>query len=266
MGDKINFFQKLKNEENSGLEITMFSISVVVAVFVLACIVTLGVLLHKANANRITDEEANANNVTGASVTVTEQPTASPETNAIVAGNEEDFGTDDVDNELKNADSAYTTASVNLRSEPSLTASVVTKVPAATKVKVSGLDDSNKWMKVDYNGSTGYINVMYLTTTKPAATATPAPSTTQAPATATATAKPKTTKAPKATKTPAPKKTKKPSITATPEYSVEPTAAVTEAPTEAPTKAPTEAPVPTKAPTKAPATEAPTATTATAGE
>ena len=260
MGDKINFFQKLKNEENSGLEITMFSISVVVAVFVLACIVTLGVLLHKANANRITDEEANANNVTGASVTVTEQPTASPETNAIVAGNEEDFGTDDVDDELKNADSAYTTASVNLRSEPSLTASVVTKVPAATKVKVSGLDDSNKWMKVDYNGSTGYINVMYLTTTKPAATATPAPTVTQAPVTATA--KPKTTKAPKATKTPAPKKTKKPSVTATPEYSAEPTAVVTEAPTEAPTKAPTEAPVPTKAP----ATEAPTATTATSGD
>jgi uncharacterized protein YgiM (DUF1202 family) len=255
---KGNFFQRLKNEEHRGFEITMFSISICVAAAVLVTAILLIAYLHKANSTKISDEEVNATNVTESAVTVTEEPSEEPYDNAIVHGNEEDFDDDEADEELKNSDYGYTTTTVNMRSEGSLTATVVIKVPAGEKVEFVELQEDNKWMKVTYQGSTGYINVMYLTTTKPVATATPAPTTSTTTTTRTATPAPTTaakkTAKPKATKTPKP--TKKPSkATATPEeeeteepsqtavaITPEPTQQPTEKPTEKPTAAPTEKP------------------------
>jgi uncharacterized protein YgiM (DUF1202 family) len=193
---------------------------------------------------------------------VTEEPSEEPYDNAIVHGNEEDFDDDEADEELKNSDYGYTTTTVNMRSEGSLTATVVIKVPAGEKVEFVELQEDNKWMKVTYQGSTGYINVMYLTTTKPVATATPAPTTSTTTTTTTRTATPapttaaKKTAKPKATKTPKP--TKKPSkATATPEEeeTEEPSqtaVAITPEPTQQPTEKPTEKPTVTAAPIEKP--------------
>lgn len=51
---------------------------------------------------------------------------------------------------------------LNLRSQPSANAEVLTSVPANAKVKV--VDSSNsEWYKVSYNGKTGYVAAKYLT-------------------------------------------------------------------------------------------------------
>ena len=265
MSDKENFFNKLKNEEHRGFEITMFSVSVCVAVVMLISVIMLLVYWHKANADKISDEEVNATNVavTEAAVTVTEKPNEVTTGSAVVTENDFDED-DDVDDELKEATYAYTTTKVNMRNDGSLTADVVTKVPAGKKVKIIELTEDHKWMKVTYNGETGYISVMYLTTTKPVATATPAaettaPQRTVAPSTTTAT--PRATKTPKPVKTAKPTKpTKKPKVTKEPEEEPEETEIpATAAPTEVPaTAVPTEKPKPTAAPTEVPATAVPT--------
>lgn len=79
------FFAKMKNAERSGFEITMFVISVVVALAVLISVIWLAIFWNKANSNKITDEEADASSVTESAVAVeTEEPTATPYGSAII--------------------------------------------------------------------------------------------------------------------------------------------------------------------------------------
>ena len=220
---KVNFFEKMKTAEHRGFEISMFAVSILMAVVVLISIVMLGIYWGKGSSNTVSDD---------------------------------DFGSSDED--LKAGEFAYTTAYVNMRSEASLSASVVTKVPSGTKLKLLELE-KEEWFKVDYNSTEGYINTMYLSKEKPApiATATPAP-------TARATERPEKTPKPtvKPTKKPTPKPTKKPPVKTespkeTPTPAPEPletAAVVTPEPTPVPTKAPTPAPTekPTQAPTEPP--------------
>ena len=244
------FFAKMKNAERSGFEITMFVISVVVALAVLISVIWLAIFWNKANSNKITDEEADASSVTESAVAVeTEEPTATPYGSAIITDkpvSEDDDET--VDEDLAKSKYGYTTAVVNLRSAASLTASVVTKVPLHAKVKLIKLHDK-EWMEVTYNGMNGFINAMYLSANKPApiATATPAPTDPPRKATPKPTKPPKTTKTPKPTKSPKPpKRTKTPE----PDVTDEPTEQPTQKPTPEPTKVPT--PVPTQKPTPEP--------------
>lgn len=65
-----------------------------------------------------------------------------------------------------------TTASVNMRTGPSTTYSVMTTLPRGAVVQV--LEHSNGWDKVVYNGSTGWMAALYLTATSQSAPA-PAP-------------------------------------------------------------------------------------------
>ena len=169
----------------------------------------------------------------------------------------EDDADTQVDEELAKATEGYTTSTVNMRSEPSLTASVVAKVPASTKLTFSGLQ-KKEWMEVEYNGQKGYINAMYLSVDKPKPIETVAPTTqpTQSSASATRTPVPRATKTPKPTKTP--KASKSPKATKMPKATKTPGTVVTKAPTQAPTEAPTQAP--TEAPTQVPTPE-PTANT-----
>lgn len=238
------FFAKMKNAERSGFEITMFVISVVVALAVLISVIWLAIFWNKANSNKITDEEADASSVTESAVAVeTEEPTATPYGSAIITDkpvSEDDDET--VDEDLAKSKYGYTTAVVNLRSAASLTASVVTKVPLHAKVKLIKLHDK-EWMEVTYNGMNGFINAMYLSATKPDTVAVPTVQPTRQPAAATKppkkTAKP--TKKPKKTKKPkrTPKPTKTPNVK-TPKPTERPTEVPTEKPTEAPTKPPVE--------------------------
>lgn len=57
---------------------------------------------------------------------------------------------------------------LNLRSGRGVTNQVIVKIPYEASVKVS--DISNGWGKVQYGNYTGYVNVSYLTDTKPATT------------------------------------------------------------------------------------------------
>lgn len=249
--EKKGFFSRMLSSEHKVFETSMFGISVVLT---LALVIGIGYYISIAffNHNTVTDEEANASAVSDSAVTVREspEPTQTPDENTMIR--EDDTDTQ-VDEELAKATEGYTTSTVNMRSEPSLTASVVAKVPASTKLTFSGLQ-KKEWMEVEYNGQKGYINAMYLSVDKPKPIETVTPRPTQTPVRTTAT--PKATKAPKATKTP--KASKSPKATKMPKATKTPSAVVTKAPTQAPTEAPTQAP--TEAPTQVPTSE-PTANT-----
>ena len=131
--DKKGFFARMLSSEHKIFEVSMFSISVILS---LVLVVGISYAASKIyfNDNEITEEEADASSATGTSVTVREspEPTLPPSGNMMI--NEDDLGTD-IDDELAKAAEGYTTSTVNMRSEPSLTATVVTKVPMSTKVK-----------------------------------------------------------------------------------------------------------------------------------
>ena len=261
--EKKGFFSRMLSSEHKVFETSMFGISVVLT---LALVIGIGYYISVAffNHNTVTDEEANASAVSDSAVTVREspEPTQTPDENTMIR---EDDADTQVDEELAKATEGYMplgtvqkifsgeTSTVNMRSEPSLTASVVAKVPASTKLTFSGLQ-KKEWMEVEYNGQKGYINAMYLSVDKPKPIETVTPRPTQTPVRTTAT--PKATKVPKATKTP--KASKSPKATKMPKATKTPGAVVTKAPTQAPTEAPTQAP--TEAPTQVPTPE-PTANT-----
>ena len=157
--EKKGFFSRMLSSEHKVFETSMFGISVVLT---LALVIGIGYYISVAffNHNTVTDEEANASAVSDSAVTVREspEPTQTPDGNTMVR---EDDADTQVDEELAKATEGYTTSTVNMRSEPSLTASVVAKVPASTKLTFSGLQ-KKEWMEVEYNGQNGYINSMYL--------------------------------------------------------------------------------------------------------
>lgn len=240
--EKKGFFAKMLSSEHRVFETSMFGISVILS---LALVIGIGYYVNITyfDNNVITDEEANASSVTEGALTVSEtpEPVATPDGNVVET--EEDFGAD-IDEELVNAKEGYTTTTVNMRSEASLTSSVVVKVPMGQKLTFIKLHDK-EWMEVEYNGVNGYINAMYLSTEKPKPIETVAPRPTTAPVTRTAkpakTAKP--VKTPKATKTPKPTKTPRPAATAKPTQNNVVTPEPTVAPTERPaTPEPTEKP------------------------
>lgn len=250
--EKKNFFNRMKTSEHKGFEISMFAISVALALAVLITAVWIGVYIHNANSSKITDAEADEGSVTGSAVVADEdddpQETPIPDQDAIVSDNE-DYD-DEVDPDLKDAEYGFTTAVVNLRSEASLTASVIVKVPMGARVKLISMTKDN-WMEVNYKGTTGFIHARYLSAKKLEPIATIAP-------TAAPTAAPTNAPTPKPTRKPRkPRKTKKPAteepdITDEPEDTPEPTEAPTEKPTEAPTERPTKAPTEKPSETKAP--------------
>lgn len=251
--ERKGFFAKMLSSEHKVFETTMFGISVILS---LALVIGIGyyVLITQFDNNVITDEEANASSVTDGALTVAETPEPVPTPEGNMVENDDEMGAN-IDEDLATAKEGFTTTAVNMRSEPSLTSSVVAKVPSGTKLTFIKLHDK-EWMEVDYNGVTGYINAMYLSTEKPKPIETVAPRPTATPVTRTPEPKktPKPEKTPKPTKSPKPVKTARPvtpeptgTVVATPE----PTAPPTEKPTDKPTVPPTEKPTdkPTSAPT-----------------
>ncbi len=133
---KVNFFEKMKTAEHRGFEISMFAVSILMAVVVLISIVMLGIYWGKGSSNTVSDDGAD-DMATSSAVTVDNDEDSAvatqPPENPIIS--EDDFGSSDED--LKAGEFAYTTAYVNMRSEASLSASVVTKVPSGTKLKLN---------------------------------------------------------------------------------------------------------------------------------
>ena len=257
MEKKRGFFGRMLKAERPKLEITMFFISIIVAGLLLVGVVWIGYYYIKGQTNRYTDKEVNAGTVTESAVEIDEEEEIEP-VETIAPDGDMIINEDNVfDNtaELKDATEAYTTSDVNLRSEASLTAPVLLKVPISTLVNIVEYDGEGEWVKVSYNGTEGYINAMYLSVDKPTpvvyydpvapVVSTPKP-----------TKKPKPTKAPE--ETPAPDETEEPDYTEEPTFTEEPV--MTDTPVETEQPAPTEAP---PAPTEAPPapTEAPPAPT-----
>ena len=248
--DREGFFTRMKTADKKGFEITMFVISILVAFIVAVSFILLLVFWNSPGEDKVTDEEADAVIVTGGAIEATAAPSPTPFGDAIIHDDNLDGEYNDmIEDDLDSYKSGYTTATVNMRSEASLTASVVTKVPADTKVKFIKLHDK-EWMEVNYNGRKGFINAMYLSATKPQPiiTITPKPAATNPPK---KTPKP-TKKTPKPTKKPkkTPKPTKKPKKT--PEPTKKPTPKPTKNPTPEPTEKPT--PEPSKEPVETPET------------
>ncbi len=245
---KYGFFGRIKRSDNPAFEIGMFSISIAISLAVLVGLVLVAWFYIKGQTNRYTEEEVNAGTVTQAAVEVDkteEEPVQTVDPNQEMIENDDLI---DYEDELKTAEYAYTTSDVNLRSEPSLTALVVMKVPFGASVDMISYDGGD-WAKVSYQGQEGYINAMYLSVDKPVPIE-------EQPAIEVT---PKPVKTPKPTKTP--KETVAPDETEEPDYPE-----VTEEPTE-PTEAPpekTKKPTPTEAPPDEP--EPPVETEAPAPE
>ncbi len=104
--------------------------------------------------------------------------------------------------------------SLNIRSAPSTSGSIVTTAPNGAILDVLDTNAAAGWYKVKYNGITGYASSQYITLIDPVPTASPTPSPTQTP---TPTASP--TPSPTATPTAAPSSTPtaEPTATATAE-------------------------------------------------
>lgn len=249
---KSGFFNRMLKGEHPAFEITMFSVSIAVALAVLVGVIWVGYYYVKGQTSHFTEEEVNAGTVTDSAVEVDKEEvepveTLPPDGDAII--NEDTINTADED--LKNADSAYTTSTVNLRQDAALTATVLAKIPLGAKVTILKYD-GKEWAKVSYEGQEGFVNAMYLSVDKPTPIATVAPTTDQQ---TTATETP-ATKKPR--KTPKPEETVAPDETEKPERTKKPPAEPTEEPELPPTEAPapTEPPAPTEAPpepTEAPA-------------
>ena len=218
------FFSRMRKSDKPGFEISMFSISVALSLFMLVAIVLVGWYYIKGQAGHYTDEEVNAGSVTQSAVEVDnkeEEPVPTVDPNSDVIINEDNVF--DGDEELKTAEFAYTTSDVNMRSDASLTSAVIAKVPFGAEVKMISYD-GKEWAKVSYKDQEGYINAMYLSVTKPVPIIDA----------------PVVTKTPKPTKTP--KETPAPDETEEPDYPEDPTeepAAPTEKPAE-PTEKPAE--------------------------
>lgn len=244
MSEDIKFLDKLKRDKKFRFEFIIGIWSGIISVILVVALVFITKIFVFDKNTIDSDEMADNTPAVTTEQAVTATETEPPYTSAIVNGNEEDFEDeeDTEDAELKNADKAYATTIVNLRSEPALTASVIGKLQTGDEVQI--LEYGKEWTKVSYNGTEGYVSTIYLSTRKPAEepTATTAPKTTPEP-----TAKPKKTKKPSATKKPKP--TKKPVITSKP-------VVVTPEPTEQPQ--PTQPPVETIKPTPEPVKPTPT--------
>ena len=144
--EKKGFFAKMLSSEHKVFETSMFGISVI-----LSLVLVIGVGYYVSFAyfdnTTITDEEANASSVTEGAVMVTEkpEPTSSPDGNMIE--NEDEMGAN-IDEDLASATEGYTTTTVNMRDDTSLTANVVAKVPMGTKLTFLGVKD-DEWIDLE---------------------------------------------------------------------------------------------------------------------
>ena len=66
---KVNFFEKMKTAEHRGFEISMFAVSILMAVVVLISIVMLGIYWGKGSSNTVSDDGAD-DMATSSAVTV----------------------------------------------------------------------------------------------------------------------------------------------------------------------------------------------------
>lgn len=237
--NKQKFTEKLKTDKKFRFEFIVGIWSGIIACVLLVALVFVAKIYIFSDKSIDSDEIADETPAVVTEQAVEPEKTDPPYDKAIISGNEEDFDDDENDEEmegLKSAKTAYAATVVNMRSEASLTASVITKLNAGDEVDI--LEYGKEWTKVSHDGKEGYVSTIYLSTRKPVSEPTSAPKIT--------TTTPKPTLAPKPTKTPKPKKTKKPIKTHKPVKTQEPTD-----PPE-PTPAPTEPPKPTPAPTEPP--------------
>lgn len=237
------FIDKLKNDKKFRFEFIIGIWSGLIACMLVVALVFVGKIFIFGDNSIDSDEQPEE-----VPSVVTEQavepiPTNPPYEDAIIHGNEEDFEDleDESDEELSSAKSAYATTVVNLRSEPSLTSSVITKLQKGDQVDV--IEYGKEWTKVSYQGNDGYVSSIYLSTQMPS------PDPTAAPRVA-ATARPVVTAAPtpKVKETAKPKKTKKPVRTEDPVEEEEDEPVITEKPVQTQAPAPTNPPVQTQAP------------------
>ena len=232
--NKQKFTEKLKTDKKFRFEFIVGIWSGIIACVLLVALVFVAKIYIFSDKSIDSDEIVDETPAVVTEQAVEPEKTNPPYKSAIISGNEEDFDDDENDEEmeeLKSAKTAYATTVVNLRSEASLTASVITKLDAGDEVDI--LEYGKEWTKVSFNGKEGYVSTIYLSTRKPVYEPTSTPTITST--------TPKPTIAPKPTKSPKPKKTKKPVKTHKPVKTQEPTTEPTE-PTPAPTEPPQSTP------------------------
>lgn len=153
------FLQKLKNDKKFRFEFIIGIWSGIISLMLVVALVFVTKYFILNDNSIESDDVVEETPVTTTAQAVTVRETDPPYDNAIINGNEEDFddGEDDGD-ELKSAEKAYATTVVNVRSEPSLTASVIGKLQKGQEVKIVEFD--KEWTKISYNTTEGYVSTI----------------------------------------------------------------------------------------------------------
>lgn len=59
--------------------------------------------------------------------------------------------------------SRVTTAEVNFRATPQFADNIIGKIPKGTVLSpLNGIGPYNNWLPIEYNGKTGYVNLIYV--------------------------------------------------------------------------------------------------------
>ena len=166
--NKQKFTEKLKTDKKFRFEFIVGIWSGIIACVLLVALVFVAKIYIFSDKSIDSDEIVDETPAVVTEQAVEPEKTNPPYKSAIINGNEEDFDDDKNDEEmeeLKSAKTAYATTVVNLRSEASLTASVITKLDAGDEVDI--LEYGKEWTKVSFNGKEGYVSTIYLSTRKP---------------------------------------------------------------------------------------------------
>ena len=151
-GKETNFFNKLKTDKKFRFEFIMAVWSGIVGIALVVGLVFVGKTFFFGK--KVVDS-GDLGDETPAVVTeqaIDAEETPAPYDSAIVSENEEDFQDDEeaVDDNLKDAKTAYATTVVNIRKEAALTADVIGKLQTGDEVKI--IEYGKEWTKVEVNG------------------------------------------------------------------------------------------------------------------
>ena len=75
-------------------------------------------------------------------------------------------------NIIKQSGTYYTVEGVNIRSDCSTEAEIITGTTVGQALTSTGVSEDKQWVEVSINGQTGYVNAQYVSTEAPAGAAT----------------------------------------------------------------------------------------------
>lgn len=104
-------------------------------------------------------------------IEATPTPTAAPTPEATPTPAQEVAQTASGVNIIKQNATYYVVEGVNIRSDCSTEAEMITGTNVGQELTSTGVSEDGQWIEVTVNGQTGYVNAQYVSTTAPAGAA-----------------------------------------------------------------------------------------------